>query len=487
LNVRVPTNRISVLYVTSIATLLVLITLGVAGCRSEGGADQRWALRRMVNEAKLQQLDVGPRHSEALVKLGQALFFDPELSGNRDISCATCHHPNFSGGDALPVSIGTGGTGLSSQRHIEALRSFIARNATEIFNRGAPQWTTMFWDSRVRRDIDFGMITPAGDDLPSGLPNVLVVQAMFPVLAANEMRGIEDEAGIDGTGNELADLEVEQDIWDALMVRLLAIDGYVTLFKAAFPNVPTEQLTFAHAAIAIAAFESDAFAFTGSPWDRFVAGQDDALTVEQARGGQLFFGKAGCSACHSGPLLTDQKSHNMASPQIGPGRDVAAPDDFGRFGVTFDLEDLYAFRTPPLRNVELTGPWFHNGAYTSLEEAVRHHVDPLDSMKNYPDSTSGKSVLGLYEDQWAASQFAKSAFDKADAAIFGPDTFIYTNELRTKLIAENLDTKVKAIPSLSDAEIADILAFLGALTDPAARHLSGLIPDSVPSGLPVER
>lgn len=215
---------------------------------------------------------------------GRPCFFDQELSGNRDISCATCHHPNMASGDNLPVSIGTGGTGLANQRHIESLRSFIPRNATEIFNRGAPQWTTMFWDNRVRRDVDFGMITPAGDDLPSGLPNVLVAQAMFPVLAANEMRGMEDEAGIDGTGNELADLEFEQDIWDALMVRLMAIDEYVGLFADAFPNVPKERLTFAHAAIALAAFEADAFAFTGSPWDRFVGGQDEALTVEQARG-----------------------------------------------------------------------------------------------------------------------------------------------------------------------------------------------------------
>jgi cytochrome c peroxidase len=476
-----------ILRVASIVTLLVLLTLGVSGCRSESDSDPRIALRKMVQDTRLQPLDTGSKHSAALVKLGQALFFDPELSGNRDISCATCHHPNFSGGDAIPVSIGTGGTGLANQRHIEALRSFIARNATELFNRGAPQWTTMFWDSRVRRDVDFGMITPAGDDLPSGLPNVLVTQAMFPVLAANEMRGMEDEAGIDGTGNELADLEYEQEIWDALMIRLLAIDEYVALFADAFHNVPKEQLTFAHAAIALAAFESDAFAFTGSPWDRFVAGQDDALTMEQARGGDLFFGKAGCSGCHSGPLLTDQKSHNIAAPQIGPGRDLAAPDDFGRFEVTFDLEDLYAFRTPPLRNVELTGPWFHNGAYTTLEEAVRHHFSPLEYMANYPDSNSGKTVLGLYEDEWAASQFAKSAFDKTDAATFGPDTFVYTNEIRTKLISDSLDTKVKSIPSLSDAEMADLMAFLGALTDPAARDLSSLIPESVPSGLPVDR
>ena len=185
--------------------------------------------------------------------------------------------------------------------------------------------------------------------------------------------------------------------------------------------------------------------------------------------------------------MTDQKSHNIAAPQIGPGRDHAAPDDFGRFGATFDLEDLYAFRTPPLRNVELTGPWFHNGAYVSLEEAVRHHLDPLKNMENYHDSPSGKAVLGLYEDQWAASQFAKSAFDKSDAAFSGPDTFIYTNEIRTRLIANSLDPKIKAIPALNDAEIADLMAFLAALTDPAARDLSGLIPDAVPSGLPVER
>ena len=108
-------------------------------------------------------------------------------------------------------------------------------------------------------------------------------------------------------------------------------------------------------------------------------------------------------------------------------------------------------------------------------------------MESYAASDSGKAVLGLYEDQWAASQFAKSAFDKTELAFSGPDTFIYTNEIRSKLIADSLDAKVKDIPNLSDAEFAALMAFLGALTDPAARDLSHLIPDSVPSGLPVER
>lgn len=465
----------------------MLLMPGIVACSSDEDGTGVAKLRDRLAEVKHVALDTGPTHPEELVALGQALFFDPILSGNRDISCATCHHPNTASADGIPVSIGTGGTGIAGERQLGASRGFVPRNAPEIFNRGAPQWHTMFWDGRIEREGLSTIKSPAGGDLPSGLPNVLVAQAMFPVTSRDEMLGEKDEASMEEGGNELAFLDDEEAIWEALMVRLLAIDGYVDLFAAAFPDISVENLTFAHAAIAIAAFESDAFAFDDSPWDRFLAGDDFAISEDAREGAELFFGNANCVTCHSGPLFTDQKNHNIASPQIGPGKGGESPDDFGRFRVTFDFEDLYAFRTPPLRNVELTGPWFHSGAYSNLEEAVRHHLDPLESLENYESSDSGMGVLALYENAWSSRQFARSVSDEVGAAFAGEYGHVYTDEVRTELIARNIAPELDDMPSLKSEEVRQIVEFLKSLTDPAARDLSHLVPETVPSGLAVDR
>jgi cytochrome c peroxidase len=144
-----------------------------------------------------------------------------------------------------------------------------------------------------------------------------------------------------------------------------------------------KRLRFQHAANAIAAYEMSAFTFTDSPWDRFLLGDDSALSTEAARGARLFYGKAGCSACHNGRLLTDQKHHNIGVPQLGPGKGDEAPEDFGRGRETGLAKDMFAFRTPPLRNVSATCAWMHNGAYTTLEGTVRHRIDPAFALANY--------------------------------------------------------------------------------------------------------
>ncbi len=477
--------RVDTLRVVSACVAIMLVTLGALAC-SDNGDSAKTSLRDRITELKIEALDTGPTHSDELFALGQALFFDPILSGNRDISCATCHHPDAASGDALPVSIGTGGTGLAADRQLGASRHFVPRNATELFNRGAPQWHTMFWDRRIERDGLLGISSPAGEDLPTGLPNVLVAQAMFPVTSRDEMLGDKDEASYEEGGNELAFLDDEEAIWEALMVRLLGIDGYVEMFTEAFPEIPTENLTFVHVALAIAAFESDGFAFADSPWDRYVAGEAGALSEDAISGGELFFGRANCATCHSGPLFTDQEVHNIASPQTGPGKAGEAPDDFGRFRESFDFEDLYRFRTPPLRNVELTGPWFHSGAYTSLEEAVAHHLDPLQSLEDYAQSASARELASLYEDEWSERQFSRSVRDETGAAFEGEFAFIYTDEVRTDMITRTLDPVIADMPELNDDEIAQIVEFLKSLTDPAARDLSHLVPESVPSGLPLD-
>ncbi|MDH3248665.1 MAG: c-type cytochrome [Acidimicrobiia bacterium] len=432
------------------AALTMACSVLASGCGA-GSIDDA-ALRKRFAFAGIQPISVDEQPG-ALVELGEALFFDKELSGNRDIACASCHHPALASGDALSLPIGTGGVGLGPDRILALDRDLVPRNSPEIFNRGSEHWETMFWDGRVM-ETSTGFVSPAGQALPESLSSVLAVQALFPPTSRDEMRGAVGDIAVDGGLNELALIDDGDftGIWDAIMKRVLEIPEYVEMFGAAFPAVDTDDLGFEHAAEAIAAYEAQAFAFAASPFDRYLTGDDGALSLAENRGAEIFV-ETGCVMCHSGPLLTDQAYHTLGVPQIGPGKAPDTPNDLGRYLVTSDDSDLYAFRTPPLRNVALTGPWMHDGAYTELETVIRHHLDPVGTCEAYESGELG----GL------------PAAVPADAAL------------------DLLDPALDALYVLSDEEIDDLVAFLGALTDPAAEDLDQLIPDSVPSGLPVDR
>jgi len=425
-----------------------------------GGGSSDGRLTLLLNKSGVTQLDFGPTPDPALVALGEALFFDKLLSGNRDISCATCHHPDFASADGLPLSFGTGGHGLGPVRAIGVDRELVPRNATELFDRGSPEWTTMFWDGRVNLSAVYGLSTPVGNGLPPLLETALEAQAMFPVTSRDEMRG---QFGDYDAGRQLNEIAAVSDmrpklIWARLMKRLLAVPEYVELFRAAYPDVPIEQLGFEHAAKAIAAYEASAFTFTDSPWDRYLAGDRAALSDQAKRGAILFYGEAGCAACHSGNLLTDQQFHNVGVPQLGPGKLSDERLDLGRFLETGRAEDRYAFRTPPLRNVTLTAPYMHNGAYADLRAAVRHHLNPPGSLQVY---------------------------DAATLPVSFQETVRTEPEVAADIL-KTLDVRLATPAALTDAQLADLMTFLAALTSPTAVDLSGLVPASVPSGLPVQ-
>jgi cytochrome c peroxidase len=339
-------------------------------------------------------------------------------------------------------------------------RELIPRNAPDVWNRGADGFFTMFWDGRVSGTAEHGFSSPAAEDLPPGLPNALAVQAMFPVTSADEMRGVPGDVDVFGNPNELGEIPSDDfpAIWDGLMARLLAMPEYVELFAAAYPDTPPEQLGFQHAATAIAAFETNTFAADQTPWDRYLAGDEDAMEDAAKRGALLFYGTAGCAACHSGTLMTDQQHHNIGVPQVGPGKGEEAPDDHGRARETGSAMDMYAFRTPPLRNVTVNGPYFHDGAYMELESAVRHHLDVISALAAY-------DVAQLRDDL---------EVEYADAA-------------RTAMVVDYLDPRVATPRPLAEDDIADLLAFLGTLTDPRLDEVAVDIPDTVPSGLPIDR
>jgi cytochrome c peroxidase len=283
---------------------------------------------------------------------------------------------------------------------------------------------------------------------------------MLPVLNRAEMRGVSGDRDVSGNPNELATIPdaSASEVWAAMMRRVLAIQEYQAKFTAAYPGIPSSSLSFAHAANAIAAFEVQSFTHTSSPFDRFLAGDNRSMSTEEKRGALLFFGKARCSSCHSGPLLGGQSFANVAAPQIGPGVGTAAPLDIGRGEELNFREYKFAFRVQPLRNVELTAPYFHSGAYATLEAVVRHYNNADSAQKNYDASNLTPAVRALYHGDAAT----KSA------------------------VLETLDFRIREPLRLTTTEQGQLVAFLKSLTDPAARDLSSIAPASVPSGLAVK-
>ena len=383
--------------------------------------------------------------------LGRALAFDKELSGNRDISCMTCHLTKLGTTDARSVAIGHGATGLGPDR-VHPTGRFVHRNAPPLFNLHA--MSTLTWDGRVFVDANGVVRMPSANLLASQRAvlecGVLSAQTMLPVLSRPEMRG--------ESGNELAAIadDTHQKTWRFLMKRLGLFPEYRTMFEAAYPGQSFANMTFAHAGNAMGCWIQAVFQATNTPWDRFLGGRDDVLTEAQLRGAKLFLTTGKCSQCHTGPALTDQKFHNVLIRQVGPGfgNGPDGHDDFGRMRQTGNLKHKYQFRTPPLRNVELTAPYGHDGAITSLRGWVDHYSVAGTKLQSYDPSQLEPLLQGTVQ-------------PTADA------------------IFATRDFKLKDL-TLTAAQVDDITEFLKALTDPASRDLSETVPATVPSGLPVD-
>ena len=316
------------------------------------------------------------------IDLGQLLFFDPELSGNRDVACSSCHLPVDHAGDGLPLGRSEGATGAGRNRHGGHA---LPRNTPSPFNRSFA--TALFWDGRIERMPDGTLRAPVA--LPDGVETPVQAQALMPLITRDEMRGQAGDLDVNGNPNELARIADDDPaaVWDGVMARLMAIPGYRDAFEAAFPDVPAGEHTIAHAVRAIERFEMHLWELTDTPFDRYLGSEesppnDRELSAEAQRGALLFFGPAGCDRCHDGPLLSDGSYHNIGVFPVGM--------DEGRFVVTSDPNDRFAFRTPPLRNVALTGPYMHDGAVETLADAIDQHIAPgdtLDQGLTLPDGT----------------------------------------------------------------------------------------------------
>jgi cytochrome c peroxidase len=401
--------------------------------------------------------------------LGQALFFDKLLSGNRNVSCATCHSPVTATIDGLSINVGTGGRGLGVLRDagdlpLDPLEPLArgARNMQPLFNLGHRQFQRLFWDGRLFRDPSgpSGFHSPAGDELPAGFGHALEAISILAPTDGQEM------LGQPGT-NELADAAVAAPftgVWDGIVSRLQAIPEYVGLFLAAYPELQgADDVTIVHVGKAIGAFQSQAFRSDDSPFDRYLRGDADAMSAAARRGMDLFYGKASCATCHAGTFQTDHQPYAIGMPQVGPGFGDGwmGLEDFGRESVTGDPADRYRFRTPSLRNVALTGPWGHDGFYDTLEGVVRHHLDPVRALRI---ADPAGLVLPPRPD--------------LDAI----DLLAFSNPAVTAAIGARIEL---APVALTDDEVGDLLEFLHALTDPSACDLRKTVPAAVPSGLPL--
>lgn len=402
----------------------------------------------------------------AKVKLGRLLFYDPILSGNRNVACATCHHPRFGTSDGLSLGLGDGGIGLGPDRKPDPRNmpeQRVPRNAPGLFNLGAAQFTRMFHDGRLEEDASrpSGLRTPLEDAMVTGFDSALSAQAMFPVLAPDEMAGHYSENDV-SKAVRMGFFTQPGGAWDIISARVAAIPAYRKAFDAELGQ--GAPIRFTDIANAIAAFIAFEWRADDSPFDRYLRGEAAALTQEQKAGMQLFYGKADCASCHSGQFQTDNRFHAIAMPQIGPGKAARFEThtrDTGRLRVTGHDEDAFRFRTPSLRNVTLTAPYGHDGAYATLEGVVRHHLNPVAAMIGYDPS---QAILPEMPDAMDFPELANAQ---------DMDAIARANELEPM--------------ELSDSEVDAILAFLGALTDPVSREGRLGVPDTVPSGLPVDK
>lgn len=250
--------------------------------------------------------------TEAKVKLGRMLYYEPRLSLDNTVSCNSCHDLEKYGVDGMATSKGYKG-------------QFGGRNSPTVYH--AAGHLAQFWDGRA-------------DDVEQ--------QAKGPVLNPIEM-AMPSKA------------EVE---W-----RLERIPGYVALFKEAFPN-DAKPVTFHNMALAIGAFERGLV--TPSRFDRFLKG-GGGLTPQETKGYQEFQG-AGCASCHNGTYLG-----GSSYKKLGQMKEWPSKADVGRVAVTKLDKDTLVFKVPSLRNIEKTGPYFHDGKVTTLEQAVtlmgRHQLN----------------------------------------------------------------------------------------------------------------
>ena len=408
-------------------------------------------------ESTLEQR-LGRRINKKLAEVGQALWFDTITGLNDDNTCAGCHSPTHGFGDTQSIAIGIENNGIVGPDRTGPRN--MRRTPMVINNAFYPN---LMWNSRFISlsndpfDNSAGFQFPAPEGLLlSSLPHLLTAQAFIPPTERTEVTGFAFQ------GDNF-------DIRDEVLRRLNNISGYRKLFGKVFPEVDNGgPITFEMFGMAIAEFEFT-LTFANAPIDRFARGQKNALTKDEKKGALLFFGKARCIECHavsgqSNEMFSDFKDHVIGIPQIAPlltNNNFDGPgvnEDFGLEQITLDPNDRYKFRTSPIRNVSMQPTFFHNGAFTRLEDAIRHHLDVFASARGYTP-----------------------AAQNLDADLTGPTGPI-------EPVLARVDPILATPILLQEDEFLQLLQFVrNGLLDSRAepKKLRKLVPGSVPSGRPV--
>lgn len=427
-----------------------------------------------------------------LANLGRLLFFDRIGALRGDNACAGCHSPTAGFGDTQSIAIGIQNNDIVGHNRRGPRNQ--RRTPTVVNSAFFPSlmWNGRFFaPSQDPFDNSRGFVFP----LPEGetafppydptITTLLAAQGHIPPTELVEVAGFAGTAGTigpefdqfdDGVGEAVPAPDASgfrnEPIRQALLARLNASAAYRALFAEAFPAVRAgAPIDFSMFGRAIAEFEFT-LVFATAPIDRFARGEHTAMTIKEKKGALLFFGSAGCVHCHAvsgraNEMFSDFEMHVVAVPQIaprfgagtgnvifdGPGRD----EDFGLEQVTGDPADRYKFRTSPLRNAGIQPTFFHNGAFTRLEDAIGHHLNVAESAREYQAAAAGvdrdlRDRLGPVEPMLArvAPRLASPLFMRGD-------------------------------------DFENLVAFVRTgLLDPRAlpRHLCAIAPESLPSGLP---
>jgi cytochrome c peroxidase len=410
-------------------------------------------------ESTLEQR-IGRHIDRQLADLGRLLFFDTVSGLNNDNNCSGCHSPTSGFGDTQSIAIGIDNNGIVGADRAGPRNQ---RRTPTVANTAF--YPNLMWNSRFASlsndpfDNSAGFLFPPPEDLTlSYLPHLLVAQAFIPPTERVEV------AGFSFPGDSF-------DIRNEVLKRINNVAEYRRRFGKLFSSVRDGgQITFEMFGLAIAEFEFT-LVFADAPLDRFARGQRNALTDDQKRGALLFFGKARCVDCHqvsapSNEMFSDFAPHVIGVPQIAPAAGnvtfdgASQNEDFGLEQVTGDSNDRYKFRTSPIRNVALQPAFFHNGAFTRLEDVVRHHLDVSKSARNYSLASAGvapdlKAPMGPIEP-----------------------------------VLERVDPILATPIQLTDEEFSQLVDFVrNGLLDQRAKpeNLRKLIPRSVPSGFSVLR
>lgn len=423
--------------------------------------------------------------------LGLLLFFDPVTSLHQDNSCAACHSPSHGYGDTQSIAIGIQNNGVVGPNRLGPRN---LRRSPIILNAGF--YPKLMWNGRFSAPSGDPFDNAAGFSFPQpegtgffrpGDPlirTLLAAQAFMPLTELVEQAGftgIRDSLDPrfqpfdDGQGDTCpapdASGSCNGPIRARVAQRLNAIPAYVQQFGDVFPEVragaPIDIGMFARA---IAEYE---FILKGAnaPIDRYARGETAAMTEAEKRGALLFFGKANCVACHAvgggaNEMFSDFKMHNIGVPQIaarfgpgsgnvvfdGPGED----EDYGLAQLTGLAGDRYKFRTSPLRNVALQPAFFHNGAFTTLEDAVRHHLDAGASLRGYDAKRAGVA----------------------------PDLTLRMAPIER--VGASIDPLLRRPLRLSDKEFTDLVQFVrSGLLDPGSLPAEACthVPAALPSGM----